>query len=222
MANPEHVAIIKMGTEVWNRWRSATRWKSNDPHVPDLSGANLSGLDISGADLEEVNLREADLSNTNLSKAFLGAGLRVRRASPGEVTLQGRPGGEVVFEAGFTLEVSPESGGADLGGANLRHADLSGAELCAANLYGADLTGAKLSDAAFSASTVWPDGYEPIAHGAIPLLKSFNIAFDEALSPEQARATLVALADYYRACGGLGFRVHFELDDVLVREPVHA
>jgi len=35
----------------------------------------------------------------------------------------------------------------------------------------------------------------------------FEIAFSPDLSPEQARLALTALADYYRACGGIGFEV---------------
>jgi hypothetical protein len=33
--------------------------------------------------------------------------------------------------------------------------------------------------------------------------------------------TLQALADYYRACGGVGLKVDWELEDVLVPELQH-
>jgi hypothetical protein len=89
-------------------------------------------------------------------------------------------------------------------------------------LTGADLTGAILTDATFSNRTIWPHGYDPIEHGAVPFSENFSITFHEDLSPEQVGATLEALADFYRKIGGVGFRVDFELDDVLVMEPVHA
>jgi hypothetical protein len=38
MANEEHVALLKQGVEVWNKWR-----KENPVVRPDLNGANLRG-----------------------------------------------------------------------------------------------------------------------------------------------------------------------------------
>lgn len=50
----------------------------------------------------------------------------------------------------------------------------------------------------------------------------FTIIFDESLSPHQVKATLEALADYYRRRGGAGFEIDFQLQELLLREPVHA
>lgn len=50
----------------------------------------------------------------------------------------------------------------------------------------------------------------------------FSITFSPELSETQVRATLEALADYYRRCGGAGLRIEFELEDVFVGEPTHA
>ena len=50
----------------------------------------------------------------------------------------------------------------------------------------------------------------------------FTITFDESLSPHQVIAALDALADYYRARGGAGFEIDFQLEELLVRELVHA
>jgi hypothetical protein len=50
-------------------------------------------------------------------------------------------------------------------------------------------------------------------------LAGFSIAFDSQLSPQQVKGTLTALADYYRAVGGVGLQVDFELEDVLIIEP---
>ena len=38
----------------------------------------------------------------------------------------------------------------------------------------------------------------------------FTITFSPELSPEDVKAVLTALSDYYRACGGIGFQVEFE------------
>ena len=40
MANPEHLAILKQGVEVWNAWRLTT-----DNINPDLSNANLTNAE---------------------------------------------------------------------------------------------------------------------------------------------------------------------------------
>ena len=50
----------------------------------------------------------------------------------------------------------------------------------------------------------------------------FRITFDSALSPHQVTQTLEALADYYRACGGAGLQVDFDVEEVLISELVHA
>ena len=45
MANPEHVAILKEGGEVWNRWRE------KNPQHPDVREADLREADLHGANL---------------------------------------------------------------------------------------------------------------------------------------------------------------------------
>lgn len=52
--------------------------------------------------------------------------------------------------------------------------------------------------------------------------EDFTVTFSPDLSPEQIAAALSALADYYRACGGVGFKTGFELQTVSVRQPVYA
>jgi uncharacterized protein YjbI with pentapeptide repeats len=67
MANPEHLAILKQGVEVWNKWRVET------PHYlkPNLNRADLSEYDLRGADLKYVDLVAAKLSNAYLQNADL-------------------------------------------------------------------------------------------------------------------------------------------------------
>lgn len=62
--------------------------------------------------------------------------------------------------------------GADLTGASLtravlRGSDLRGARLQSADLTGADLTGANLANALYDPQTRWPEGYDPLKHGAL-------------------------------------------------------
>jgi hypothetical protein len=80
MANNEHVRILKLGVDVWNKWR-----KDNPDIEPDLSKAKISGdnlekanlknADLSGADLKEANIYKADLSGANLIGADLRGGV---------------------------------------------------------------------------------------------------------------------------------------------------
>ena len=62
--------------------------------------------------------------------------------------------------------------GADLRHINLLDADLwganlSGANLSLANLYLAKLNGANLTGARYNADTTWPEGFDPVAAGAV-------------------------------------------------------
>ncbi len=66
MANPEHLALIKQGVNVWNEW-----YKQHPKVIPDFSQANLSNLNLSEINLNQANLKQANLANTDLSKASL-------------------------------------------------------------------------------------------------------------------------------------------------------
>lgn len=52
--------------------------------------------------------------------------------------------------------------------------------------------------------------------------QDFDIHFDPGFSADEVKKILTALATYYRACGGVGFEVHFQREEVLVEEPVDA
>jgi hypothetical protein len=47
------------------------------------------------------------------------------------------------------------------------------------------------------------------------------VTFDPSLSGEQVEATLTALANYFRQCGGIGLPAEFETHEA-VTEEVHA
>jgi hypothetical protein len=64
--------------------------------------------------------------------------------------------------------------------------------------------------------------FRPVNSENSPFLSSeLSITFDPSLSPEQTKATLTALANYYRACGGVGLPAEFENQEA-VTEEVHA
>ena len=110
-----------------------------------LRNANLDGANLRGAELYDANLTEAILTSANLSGAKL-SGARLSGAN--------------LFNA-------------DLSSAILGYADLNGANLERANLYGTDLSAvynlksANLNGAWYSDKTNWPDGFDPVAAGAI-------------------------------------------------------
>lgn len=129
MANQDHMKILNAGVKAWNRWRIEYPGK-----MPNLSGANLTGITLFKADFSLTKLIDADLTGATLiGTDFSGAILinTVLRASD----LAG------ANLSGANLE------GADLNSANLLTANLSNANLTNANLSGADLSGANLFNA---------------------------------------------------------------------------
>ncbi len=86
MANPEHVAILKQGVEVWNSWRWENLGIVPDLREANLGGTNLSGTNFSGANLMKAILCKADLSKAHLSRAEL-SGADLSRAELIETNL---------------------------------------------------------------------------------------------------------------------------------------
>ena len=124
MANPEHLAILRQGVEVWNRWR-----KDHLGREPDLSRAMLRGHDLAGASLHSANLSNADLAESVLAYAnlvdanLIGANLR---------------------ESALVLAQLVY---ASLNRANLTGVNLTGANLTSTNLEETAFLGAKLNGA---------------------------------------------------------------------------
>ena len=110
MANPEHLAVLKKGVQVWNAWRQA------NPEIkhPDLSCVDLASDEYKKTPLFEQNdngqivicLKEANLLGVNLRETRL-------------------------FSANLQ--------GADLEKANLQGSCLAGADLQGAYLIAANL-----------------------------------------------------------------------------------
>ncbi|MGA3372062.1 MAG: toll/interleukin-1 receptor domain-containing protein [Terracidiphilus sp.] len=123
MANPEHLAKLKEGVEVWNRWRERNpvmrgNFESLAPIIRFLAGTWRWALPKRALwELKDVDLREANLSGAVLGGANL-ARTDLRRA--------------------------------DLSWACLCAADLRGADLSTANLDSADLTNARVGNTIFA------------------------------------------------------------------------
>lgn len=129
MANREHVAILRDGTDSWNEWRIG-----NPAESPDLSHEDLSGLDLPGINLAGVNLEGADLSDSSLrGSTFSGSLMR-----------------NISFDHSDLSQVDFSS--AKLQSANIRGAcvvngNFSDAQLENARFYGTDAKGANFERA---------------------------------------------------------------------------
>ncbi|MDO9459912.1 MAG: pentapeptide repeat-containing protein [Alphaproteobacteria bacterium] len=64
--NPEHLAILRQGVEVWNKW-----WEENPNIRPNLTGVDLRGADLRGYNLRLAILRKAKLGGADLKGADL-------------------------------------------------------------------------------------------------------------------------------------------------------
>lgn len=134
VAHPEHLAILKLGTPGWNRWRAGNPGVVPDLRAAHLQAASLSRANLGGADLRLAYFGHADLSGADLS----GAGISqasLRRASLTGASLDNAN----LTETDLTH--------ADVTGARFRGADVSGAYLAGANLSDADFEDANLSGA---------------------------------------------------------------------------
>jgi hypothetical protein len=129
MPNPEHLAILKQGVEIWNGWR-----KENLVGSPDFMGADLRPITLSNA-----NLAEADLTEANLSGVVL-EGANLRSADLTEANLWGAH----LYGADLSDSILFLS---NLCEARLKQADLRQAGLQWANLTGALLSGAHFGEA---------------------------------------------------------------------------
>jgi uncharacterized protein YjbI with pentapeptide repeats len=169
MANPEHVKILKQGSEAWNRWREKKpavlpNLRNCELIKMDLTHANLSHADLSGTNLTEANLTFANLTAANLT----AANLTFANLTDADLT-----------DASLTR--------ANLTEANLTRANLINVNFTLTNFFYTDLTEANIEnsfiqEAQFSnidlSKTKGLDKLQSLGHAAIDhrtLMKSKNL-----------------------------------------------
>lgn len=133
MANEEHVAILKLGVEVWNQWRQRERI-APDLRWADLRDSHLAGIDFRYAKLNCVDFRGADLTDAD----FLVAAVIQANLSMANLT------GANLYNAWVS---DSNFSDADLSFTDLRLQDISGADFSRAILNGAILDGFDLTQA---------------------------------------------------------------------------
>ena len=122
----------------------------------DFRGVNLTGVDLSSFDLSQ-----AQFGNTTVfSDGSNGVNLSGTNANLSNLSLD-----NISF-------LGAQLNGANLSDSNLTNtiffdADLSNAQVNNSNLTGANLTDANLTLTAYNAFTIWPDGFDPVAAGAV-------------------------------------------------------
>lgn len=173
MANPEHIAKLKEGVEVWNQWR-----ENNADLKPNLRGAdlsdtslnranlkyanlirtrltraNLSGANLKYANVSDANLIQANLSDVNLRYANLDRAnlldAKLTKANLEDVDLESTNLKGVCFVGTNLTGVNLSNrnlSNQDLSKANLTNAILQGVEALGTNFSGAILTGACIED----------------------------------------------------------------------------
>jgi hypothetical protein len=128
---------------------------ANDLESCDLRRADFSGQVLEGINIADSDLREADCTGADMywANAFMAN-------CEGAIFRDAQLNGADLKETNFR--------GADLRGAYISFDNLNGP----AEMQGADLTGALLDDAVltgceYNDSTVFPEDFDPIAHGMI-------------------------------------------------------
>ena len=125
MASEQHITLLRQGFKVWNLWR-----QRHPKIIPELKGADLTGLKLFKVDLIGADLSEVDFSGTSLYQANL------TRAN--------------LYRANLSTAILEE---ADLSGASLIEANLKDKKFLKTNLSGANLSRANFSGAKFYTST---------------------------------------------------------------------
>lgn len=127
MAKEEHLAVLKQGVEVWNKWR-----EENPDVKPDLIETDLREITLTGADFSWVKLIRAKLDGMNLSN------MKLYWANLSQSNLSGaKLIGADLSGVNFNLA---NLNGTDLSGTNLNFASFRDCNLCEAKLRGADIT----------------------------------------------------------------------------------
>jgi hypothetical protein len=131
----------------------------------DLAGLNLDGANLAGALLWHSNLEEASLRGANLTGCNLSAA-NLRRCALQGATLN------KVYAMAADLDLAKLNDAliedARMNGSSFRIADLTDAKLAGANFERANFDHAILRFAVYGTDTIFPEGFDPLAHGMMP------------------------------------------------------
>lgn len=156
----------------------------------DMRGTNFSGTQLQQANFIDVNLTGAQFQDANLTGATFGGtqlqleATNFQRATLTGASLSGGLGGANFSQANLQeVTFSPDANlaGANLQGVNLQRAKLNGAHLTGADLRGADLrtvnlAGIRLDGALYTATTRFPDGFDPTQAGLLNIGAQSDLA----------------------------------------------
>lgn len=134
MANPEHLSVLKKGSDFWNNWRNQSFPPEMTAHEKSTRmRIDLTDADLSKVFLEGVNFFCANLNGVNLKDAYLlDAHLVCARLE--NANLEG-----IDLSSANVINAS-------FNNSNLRNAKLLHAEALDVDFEGADLTGACIED----------------------------------------------------------------------------
>jgi uncharacterized protein YjbI with pentapeptide repeats len=172
MAREQHITLLRQGFKVWNIWR-----QQNPQIIPELKGADLTGLklfkvdfsgvDFSGVDFSGISLYQANLSDANLYKANLITTILeeadLSRANLIESNLKNKKfpktnlSGANLSRAnlnGAKFYTSTKLNNTNFSSSNLNRADLSGLNLGGNNFTGANLGEANLQSTNLNAANL--------------------------------------------------------------------
>jgi hypothetical protein len=140
----------------------------------DLRGVNLTGVNLSSFDLSEALFG----STTVFSDGSNGVNLSSTNANLSNLSLD-----NVSF-------LGAQLNGTNLSDSNLINTNFVGADLSNAQVNNSNLTDANLSDAnlsltAYNAFTIWPDGFDPVAAGAVSSDQKFIVYMTELTTAAQ-------------------------------------
>lgn len=146
MADEEHLAILKQGVEIWNKWRKA------NPHiVPDLSGNSFIGTQFIRIDFSRANLTEADFSHANLTYSNLNKA-NLTKANFSHTALNNSELNDAIFCDALLIGI--EFIASKLTGANFAYSNLTDAEFYHADAEQSIFINADLTDADLSMSNL--------------------------------------------------------------------
>lgn len=138
MANPRHIARLKKGVEIWNRWLKRQKPREGPPFLADLTGEDFSESNLFGVVFENVDCAGVRFGGAILNQATI-KNCRFAAATLTGVSLCGA----FLVDSDFTDCDLTE---ADLVAVRVRRCDFSRSTFARGNLFEARFEASNLSD----------------------------------------------------------------------------